>query len=201
MTYIPKKVLERQKWLTLPEAISHMTEVEKCTQNAAWQQLRAALADETVRTIYELFEDQLNSQDPTYWYKKPFPHLSAREFWMAISIDLEAQHIWFPDATFPLPIERIWLFKESILEIWKDQVLAGNSAKEKVTRDEILNALQVSFKKVEKGEIDQWDQNDLHKWVRGIVKPKTVTKKDVMAVFRKESEFSCYQRKKGRPRK
>jgi hypothetical protein len=66
MAYIPRAVLERQKWMTLPEAISHIVEVEKCTQNYAWEQLRAALADEAIRYINALFENQLDSQDPSY---------------------------------------------------------------------------------------------------------------------------------------
>jgi hypothetical protein len=147
MTYIPKNVRERQRWLTLPEAISHIMEVEKCTQNSAWERLRTALADKAVRTIYELFEDQLNSEDPSYWYKTPFPHLSAREFWTTISIDLDSGSIYLPHAPLPRYIERVvWLFKESVLEIWKDKT--PEAEKEVASNDEIREALRAICKEL-----------------------------------------------------
>jgi hypothetical protein len=125
------------------EAISHIVEVEKCTQNYAWEQLRAALADEAIRYINALFENQLDSQDPSYWYKTPFPHLSAREFWMTISMDLDSGRIYLHDTPVPRYIERVvWLFKESVLEIWKDQVTATERSKEAASVDEIREVLR-----------------------------------------------------------
>jgi hypothetical protein len=143
MTYVPKKVLERQKWWTFPEAISHIVEVEKCAQNSAWEQLRTALADEAIRYIYALFENQLESKDPSHWYKTPFPHLSAREFWTTTSIDLDSGRIYLHDTPVPRYIERVvWLFKESVLEIWKEQVAAVEENKEAASDDEMREALR-----------------------------------------------------------
>jgi hypothetical protein len=196
MTYIPRAVVERQKWLTLPEALAHIIEVENCTPNDAWGQLLDALSDEAVRVVWELSADQLNSEDPAY--QSIFPRHPAMDLWMTTSISSDGRRICFPNS-FPIPIEKVWLFKESVLEIWKKYSSEVKRA-EKASDDEVLEALRDIFKDVASGIKKRWDLNDLHKWVELSVDPKKRPKKEVWEIFRKAPEFAEYQREKGRPR-
>jgi hypothetical protein len=199
MTYIPRAVLERQKWLTLPEAISHIIDVEKCARNDALGQLLDALVDEAVRTIWALPDDRLNSQDPTRWYRSILPHYSALELWMTASINLETQLIRFPHTSISLPIGCVWLLRESVLEIWNEH--GPEERAEKASDDEVLKALRDIFKDVASGKEKRWDLNDLHKWVERRVDPKKRPKKEVLKLFWETPEFAKYKRERGRPRK
>jgi hypothetical protein len=58
-------------------------------------------------------------------------------------MDLDSGRIYLHDTPVPRYIERVvWLFKESVLEIWKDQVTATERSKEAASVDEIREALR-----------------------------------------------------------
>jgi hypothetical protein len=59
MPYVSRIDRQRQKWMTLKEAISHIIKAEGCKENTAWEQLRDALADGAVDTSWALTETQL----------------------------------------------------------------------------------------------------------------------------------------------
>jgi hypothetical protein len=192
MTYVRRRVRQRQKWITLSEAVDHVVKVERCNGDDAWWQLRDAVEDGAVTCTEPLTENELDADEPAI--KRIFPRIEQR-------IRRRSPAYWivrYNGAT--RPIDRVWLLKESVFELWKDKVLAVKNSKEPASDDEICIALRNIFKDVESGKTRHWDLNSLHGWVEGAVSPKRVKKKEVLKIFRERSEFAQYQREKGRPK-
>ena len=70
MTYVSRKVRQRQKWITLKEALYHVMAVEKCGEGTAWEQLRAALEDWVVPSTRALTDTELDVDDPAKVIKR-----------------------------------------------------------------------------------------------------------------------------------
>src|SRR5580704_14090020 len=59
MPYVSAAERQRQRWMTLKEALSHIQHVEKLDENAALQQLRLALAEGAVGASWAMSESLL----------------------------------------------------------------------------------------------------------------------------------------------
>ena len=131
MPYVSAAERERQRWMTLKEALGHIQRVDECDENSAFEQLRAPLADGAV-----VCSRQLSGA--------PVPFAKPREragFWKAVRFDLVGQNIYWYDfrevfnedeeedvddedldlsrvKRIEHPICRVWLLKESIFKIW-----------------------------------------------------------------------------------
>jgi len=119
MPYVSRIVRQRQRWITLKEAISHISKAEICNGNAAWQQLRAALADGAVHASWALTETELDRHEPALPHRDIMPIYTYRELWTPASIDLEREFICLSNSIYP--IDRVWVLKVEILELWSDE--------------------------------------------------------------------------------
>jgi hypothetical protein len=130
MTYIRRSVRQRQKWITLSEAIDHIVEAEKCDQNAAWEQLRDALEDGAVTCTEPLTKSELDADKPSL--RRIFPRIQKRKsrgkpaYWI-----VRYHHV-------TCPTDRVWLLRESVFELWK----APEAKKEAASHDEMREVLR-----------------------------------------------------------
>ena len=188
MTYVRRRDRQRQKWITLSEAIDYIVEAEKCDQDDAWWQLRYAIEDGAVTCIEPLTEKELDANEPAV--KRIFPRLEKLK-------SRGKPAYWRVYHGVTRSIHRVWLLRESVFELWKDRVLVVETGKEPASDTEICEALRNIFEEIENGKQPHWDLNCLHGWVEARVSPKRVKKKEVLKVFRKETEFAKYQREEG----
>jgi hypothetical protein len=74
MPHKSKRTEEREKWVTLPEAISHICIADNCEENKAQENLRFALADDVLLVRWEE-EEPPEQQDlrKTYGFFNPSP--------------------------------------------------------------------------------------------------------------------------------
>jgi hypothetical protein len=86
MSSVSEAEQERQKWMTLKDALSHIQHVDQCDEKAALYSLRNALSDAAV--AYQL-EDKGRFFVPNF-FSRGRNRLLERHFWSFISIDLKS---------------------------------------------------------------------------------------------------------------
>jgi hypothetical protein len=225
MSYVPRAQRERQKWMTLKEAVSHIRQVDDSDEEIALKDLRAALADGEVESRWANERASQFFVIPIIRNVAPRVEPKAREeFWLTVPIDLDGggtiPELWLDNLRRTKDQEGtvgeedddddddtpsryfVFVLKDKILEIWKGQELEKTGERQpQASDDEIRDALRDIFKDIEDGKIRQWDRNMVHRWVEAKVDPKRAPRKVVLDLIDKTPEFAKYKRKRGKPKK
>jgi hypothetical protein len=188
MPYTSKLNQEKQKWMTVKEAIIHIQKSDCCDEANAAQQLCEAIGDEAV-----VSSGPLTDSDFLERIQRPI----CPRLWTTASLDSERGIVCWKEHT--ACIDDVWVLKAPVYEIWKDR---APEPKKKVhaSDSDMREALRAIFDDVESGKIKRWDKNDIYRWVQQKIDPKRAPKKEVWRVFEKAPEFAKHQRAKGRPR-
>jgi hypothetical protein len=216
MPYVSNEERERQKWMTLKEAVSHVQHVDACDEETAVKDLRAALADGAVEVRWA-------NETPTQLFVVPVTKAARRvrntrkRFWLTVPMNLNGggsiAELWL-DELFAKDVEGaveeedghthrryfIFVLKDQIVKLLKGQELEKTGKRQpEASDDEIIDALRDTFKDIENGKIKKWDRNMVHKWVEERVEPKRAPRKKVLNLIDKTPEFAKYKRDRGRP--
>jgi hypothetical protein len=88
MSYVSPAERERQRWITLKEAISHIQRVDGCDEVIAFAQLRRALADGAIEARWG--PDEFS---PRLFEIQPGRRIRLATFWRTVPIDEEGGFI------------------------------------------------------------------------------------------------------------
>jgi hypothetical protein len=161
MPYISKPKQERQKWITLKEAILNICNFDQCDEVVALHDLRLALADRTVGYRFEaggwfysleLFDGQQNrTRERHFWRSIPIDLKSGamkREDFDFYFSDVKALTLFYDELLIVdmffsgvgpdlwCPSINIFVFKDDVIKIWGNKNPRSHDPLEGVQRRE-----------------------------------------------------------------
>jgi hypothetical protein len=246
MPYVPKPQRARENWITLKEAMTHIQTMDNCDASSAWLQLQAALAEGAVLASWPMSEaTQRRAGERTH--HPIFSEADRENSWRSVRINLsrgtivqqeealqyeDGRHVddddddddgdVLPVKNVAREIEReIWVSKESIFKIWKEDTEEKDLNTEpptnheptvpivehptkaedsrKASLEQVIDELRKFFKEREERKTPQPDVHALHGMLADRI-GKPIAKKTFYMAFGRP-EFEKYQRKAGQPKK
>jgi hypothetical protein len=224
MPYVSAAERQRQRWMTLKEALSHIQRVEKLDENAALHHLRLALAEGAVGATWAMSEALLQKAGDSLTSGIQIIDEAVRgAFWLNVRVNLEVGTLEFEtrdlidrDKQPPYGPRRatkrvvqsdrvVWVLKESICKYWKDEEPeepeSTGQPQPQASDDDIIWAIREVFKEIGEGKITHRDKNTIHHEVDKKVSPKRAPRKVVFNLMETTPEFALQRLDVGRPTK
>jgi hypothetical protein len=207
MPYISKRERERQKWMTLKEAISRIREFEGCDEAAALAQLRAALADGEIETRYAFDASSELFPIPISLAKASLDDEDVEAFWKKVPIELDDDGSISSIYLATLHEERrkwrarkryvLFLSRGAILKHWAD--VDAPKQRPVASKDEIRKALVEIYRNADEKSRKPPNINEAYGLVADKLEPKRAPRKLVRGIL-DEPVFKERRLERGRRR-